>query len=87
MSCWQLIISKEALKALESIPKKQRDRLWSSIKRLAGDPYDSGLDVKPLKARPEWRLRVGCWRVIFRVEQDRLLIVVVAVAPRGDAYK
>ena len=87
MSCWQLIISKEALKALESIHKKQRDRLWSSIKRLTGGPYDSGLDVKPLKARPEWRLRVGGWRVIFRVEQDRLVIVVVAVAPRRDAYK
>lgn len=87
MSDWQLIVSKDALKALEAIPKKQRDRLWSAIKQLTNGPYESGLDVKPLKARPEWRLRVGTWRVIFRVEQQKPLIAVVSISTRGDAYK
>ena len=59
MNDWQLIVSKDALKALESLPKKQREHLWDAIKQLKNGPYDSGLDVKPLKARPEWRLRVG----------------------------
>ena len=87
MSRWRLIVSKDALKALEALPKKRRDRLWGAIKRLENGPGTSGLDVKPLKARSEWRLRVGGWRVIFRLEQERLFVVVVSVASRGDAYK
>jgi mRNA interferase RelE/StbE len=44
-------------------------------------------DVKRLRGRgDEWRLRVGDWRVRFRVDWERHIIVVIAVLPRGSAY-
>lgn len=34
-----------------------------------------------------WRLRVGDWRVLFSRDQDRHVIDVLAVRPRGRAYR
>jgi len=35
----------------------------------------------------EWRLRVGDWRVIYDIYDDRLVVDVVKVAGRGQVYK
>ena len=43
--------------------------------------------MRSLKGRPgEWRLRVGDWRAIIRLNQEDRIIVVTAVKPRGSAY-
>lgn len=55
------------------------------IDELANDPESLAADVKRLQGRPEYRLRVQDWRVIFRVEEDILWID--DIAPRGSAYE
>jgi mRNA-degrading endonuclease RelE of RelBE toxin-antitoxin system len=43
--------------------------------------------VRRLKGRPdEWRLRVGNWRVLLRLDRADTVIVVTAVKARGGAY-
>jgi mRNA-degrading endonuclease RelE of RelBE toxin-antitoxin system len=43
--------------------------------------------VRSLKGRRgEWRLRIGDWRAIIRLDQEANVIVVTAVKPRGGAY-
>ncbi len=44
-------------------------------------------DARKLAGRDGYRLRVGDWRVLYQIEDRRLVIVVLAVKPRGDAYK
>lgn len=45
-------------------------------------------DIRKLEAEDnEFRLRVGDWRVIFRIEKDRRVVVVLAVRHRGVAYR
>jgi mRNA interferase RelE/StbE len=45
-------------------------------------------DVKRLRGRERlWRLRVGEWRVIFDRRSDERVIDVLAVRPRGRAYR
>ncbi|MEF8712397.1 MAG: type II toxin-antitoxin system RelE/ParE family toxin [Accumulibacter sp.] len=39
-----------------------------------------------MQGPPFWRLRVGDWRAICDVQRDELVLLVVKVAPRGDAY-
>ena len=44
-------------------------------------------DVRSLKGRRgEWRLRIGDWRAIIRLDQETRVIVVTTVKPRGGAY-
>jgi mRNA interferase RelE/StbE len=40
-----------------------------------------------LTGRDGYRLRVGDWRVLFEINDGKLVIVVLAVKPRGEAYE
>lgn len=37
--------------------------------------------------QPGFRLRIGDWRVVYELEDDRLVVLVVRIAPRGQVYK
>lgn len=52
---------------------------------LAADPPSQETNVKRLRGRPELRLRVQDWRVIFRIEEDVLWID--DIGPRGAVYE
>ena len=84
---WKVVISKRAEKTLAALPKHLRERIMQGISRLKNGPYQSGLDIKPLTGRPEWRLRIGSWRVLFQIFNAEIRIIVVSISPRGDAYK
>ncbi|MFZ1154474.1 MAG: type II toxin-antitoxin system RelE/ParE family toxin [Solirubrobacteraceae bacterium] len=75
------MIAPAAAKAVRKLPRNERERILTAIERLPAG------DVRSLKGRPgEWRLRVGDWRAILRLNQDDRVIVVTAVKPRGGAY-
>ena len=82
MANLKLEFKPRALKDLRKAPKLDQERILSKIELLA-----SGLegDVKRLtRFTPEYRLRVGSWRVLFEREQER--IVVYRVIRRDKAY-
>jgi mRNA interferase RelE/StbE len=70
------------LKSLRRLGRRDRDRISAAI-----DTLPEG-DVKLLRG-PErlWRLRVGEWRVIFDRRDAERVIDVLAVRPRGRAYR
>lgn len=75
--------SKTAMRAL--LRSSKRTLIRQKIDELANDPASLEANVKRLQGRPEYRLRVQDWRVIFRLEQDILWID--DIAPRGSAYE
>jgi len=75
--------SKTAMKAL--LRSNKRMLIRQKIDELANDPALLEANVKRLQGRPEYRLRVQDWRVIFRIDQDILWID--DIAPRGSAYE
>ena len=88
MNCrWTVIVLHSVEKRISTLQKAERERIQAAINALTNGPNAEGLDVKPLKARPEWRLRVGSWRILFRVDHERIIITVVRLASRGDVYK
>ncbi len=57
-----------------------------AIEALAEEPYPRG--AKKLRGHPGlWRIRVGGWRVVYTVEDDRLVVLVLMIAARGDVYE
>jgi mRNA interferase RelE/StbE len=78
----EIRFSRTALKALRKSDKAALIR--AKIGELAADPDSLANNVTPLTGRPESRLRVQNWRVIFRVEDDVLWID--DIGPRGSVY-
>jgi mRNA interferase RelE/StbE len=84
-SQWQVIITPSVKKRLAKLSRPERARLLQALIDLKEDPFHQ--DVKSLKGRPEWRLRVGPWRVLLRVDSANLVIVALALGTRGDVYR
>ena len=69
---------------LAKIAKQDRDRIIAAIRALANAPRPHG--CKKLPGRPAWRIRVGAYRVLYEIHDDRLVFVVVAVGHRKDVH-
>ena len=78
---------RDASKALKSLPRNVAVRIAGKLDALAVDPFAPNQNVKKLVGREAYRLRIGDWRVIYEIYRDRLVIHVVAVAPRGGVYQ
>lgn len=80
---YQIEFKPRALKDLQSLPKAIQRRLLARIEGLANDLAG---DVKQLTDfTPEYRLRVGDYRVLFEVEETK--VVIYRVLHRKDAYR
>ena len=73
----------EVLRTLRRLNK--RNLIRHKIEELAADPKSLRSNITRLQGRPESRLRVQDWRVIFRIEGNILWID--KVLPRGSAYE
>ncbi len=72
----------KAVKDLKSIPLKERERIVERIERMEDDLQG---DVKKLTNHtPEYRMRSGNYRVLFEIEEGK--IVVYRVLHRKEAY-
>jgi mRNA interferase RelE/StbE len=82
---WSVEFSRDAVKALMRMPRDQALRIRRKIDELARDPYNAP-NVKKLTEHPGFRLRVGDWRVVYLLIEERVVIHVVRIAPRGEVY-
>lgn len=73
-----------AVRALRQIDHQDRDRIRGVIALLGEDPRPPG--AKALRGRPGLRVRVGTYRIIYTIEDDVLLVVVVSLGHRSDVY-
>jgi mRNA interferase RelE/StbE len=79
---YEIVFKPRALKDLKTIPKPMRQRIIEKIEALQDNLAG---DVKHLTDfTPEYRLRVGDYRVLFEVEVNQ--VVVYRVVNRKDAY-
>lgn len=76
-----------ALRTIQSLPRPLRERIRDRIDSLAEYPRPHG--VKSLQGGQKGclRLRVGDYRIIYRVEDDRLLVTVLTVGHRREVYR
>ena len=83
---YKITLSKKADKTLRRMPRNIALTIGEKIKELANDP-DSMRNVKKLTDHPGYRLRVGDWRIIYTVNENELLIHIINIKTRGEAYK
>ena len=84
---YQLLIRKHAIKILQRMQARDAKRIRNALDELAEGPGRRDSDVKPLRGRPGFRMRIGDYRVIFERDDKGRTIEVLAIGPRGDVYK
>ncbi|PSR67985.1 plasmid stabilization protein [Nocardia sp. MDA0666] len=73
---------------LRALERQDAMRILTALTALGEDPYAPGLDVKKLSGHEGlYRLRVGRFRVAYRIDNGVLVILVVKVGWRRDAYR
>ena len=78
-------IKKDAKKALAKVPAKIRAQIQEKIEQLAQNPRFGSEKLEGFDSR--FRFRQGDYRVIFEIEDDRLVVTVIKVGRRGAVYK
>ena len=86
MARFEILIKRSAAKEIESISrKKDRQRIVRKIRQLAEDPRPPG--SRKLSGRDRYRIRQGPYRIVYSIEDDRLIVYVVKVWHRSDVYR
>lgn len=83
---YSVILKPSAVKQLDKLPMKARLRVIAALEALERNPRPVGC----LKLEGEadlYRIRVGDFRVVYTIEDQRLQVLVVRVANRKDAYR
>lgn len=84
---YSIVMHKQAEKALDKMPVKDKRRISEKLYFLAYDPDDKNLDIKKLTNKCAYRLRVGDWRIIYERDDGLKIIAVEKIGSRGDVYK
>ncbi|MDB9436811.1 type II toxin-antitoxin system RelE/ParE family toxin [Dolichospermum lemmermannii CS-548] len=83
---YQIEFTRGAIKQLQKIPTNIRERIDLKIQELALEPRPDG--VKKLESELSlYRIRVGDYRVVYQIQDNILLINVVKIKHRSDAYR
>ena len=85
---YRLVFLDKALDELEKVDRARQKIIKAKLLILARNPAALKNDIKRLGGPDEalYRLRIGAYRVIFRKDDDRLVILIVRVGQRKDIY-
>ncbi len=86
MAGYEIQITRSAEKRLKKLPRPDQRRIVDAVLALASDPWPRG-SRKLQGYRDVFRIRVGFYRVLYSVEQGRLIIIVLKVGHRSDIYQ
>jgi mRNA interferase RelE/StbE len=86
MDSYRVEVAKSATKDLRGIDKKWISKIVAAIEQLASDPRPSGCK-KLVGSEHTYRIRVSDYRVIYDIQDDRLIILIVKIRHRRDVYR
>ena len=85
MASYELAFRKSVARDLRAFPKQDVLRIIRRIKSLADDPRPAGCEK--LSGQERNRVRQGSYRIIYEIEDARLIVLVVKVGHRRDIYR
>ena len=86
MRKYTVLFKLSADKALKRLSVKVQVRIARAVEALADDPRPVGC-VKLAGEDNLWRIRVGSYRVIYTIDDDKITILVLRIAHRRDVYR
>ncbi len=88
MPVYEIELSKQAAKFIDKQTPKLKKRIAQLLVKLQENPYRRDLDIKKLRHfENDYRLRIGKFRLLYTIFEERLLIYFFKADSRGDVYK
>lgn len=84
---YSVTFTKQALRTLRRIPKNIANLIREKVDVIAVDPYAPHNNVTKLVGRAGYRLRIGDWRVIYELQDEQVVMLVIKIGPRGEIYE
>jgi mRNA interferase RelE/StbE len=85
MGRYRVVFRKSVAKDLRGIPNRDLRRILTTIESLSEEPRPSG--TEKLSGQERYRLRQGDYRIIYEINDDEVVVVVVKVGHREDVYR
>ena len=80
---WSLLITKRAAHDLRDVPRADVEHINDAFEEMRSDPYTG--DIKFLKGTTRTlRRRIGAWRILFEVDSDQRLVIILSVPRRSS---
>lgn len=85
MAGYKVFFRKSVARDFAAIPKRDLQRIITLIGALAENPRPSGCEK--LTGQERYRVRQGCYRIVYSIQDHELTVWVVKVAHRKDVYR
>lgn len=82
---YKLSIRRKAQKQLAKLPPIDYKKVKQAILDLAQNPRPPG--SKKLKGRDGWRIRQGDYRIIYEIQDNQMIVIVLDIGHRKDIYR
>ena len=82
---YRVILPRSVQKKLDRLPDDVVKRILARLSQLEANPRPA--DVKKLRGRDAWRIRVGDYRMIYEIRDRELQILVITVGHRREIYR
>lgn len=83
---YAIVFARSARKELQALDPPVASRVIRRIEALAATPRPPGC-IKLEGLENLWRIRIGDWRVIYRLDDRKRVVDISAVRHRRDAYR
>lgn len=81
---YRVLAGKAATRDFKRLPPEMKARIGATMQGLADDPRKA---AQKLAAREGYRVRVGDYRIIFRIDDEACEVLVTRVKHRRDVYR
>lgn len=85
MASYKIAFKPSVRKDLRGIPRHDVERILNSIEGLSENPLPQ--NARSLTGRDAFRFRVGKYRVIYAIDNDEVLILIIKISHRGGVHR
>ncbi|MCL6592054.1 MAG: type II toxin-antitoxin system RelE/ParE family toxin [Firmicutes bacterium] len=85
---YKILLTKDAAKYYQKSSLNVKQKLNKCFEVLKVNPYNDS-NIKQLHGELTglFRYRAGSLRVVYKIEEEKVMVIIVAIGPRGDIYK
>jgi len=82
---YRIELRRRAQRALDRLPKADFQAVVEAIKELAQTPRPRG--IEKVKSTGLWRIRQGDYRIVYGIDDNQNIVIVVSIGHRKDIYR